>query len=236
MCNRNKIQLRIFTVLFCIFGVTTAASAESIVPSKCEGSFLERAHYVGYLTGGNIVNQAWNAIENDCNQVVEDTFFTDVILNTLKNLGIPAGAPDYVFCRYHGYIAGAADQLSAIEDECIDQCVQNGNMIGELATMMYCELSIALGGLEEADDLLEGVLSLCGEATVDACETLFNNNTPGYENFLGQSCEPYTQDEFSNVWEQAKHNQCVYNPVEEDTDTADTDTDTDSEDVDGGVD
>lgn len=189
------------------------------IPEMCSTGRPSTGYKVGVLTGENIVNQAWNGIDQHCMLVVEETTFTDTILDTLKMLE-PVFASDYVICRYYGFARGVADRLIEIQNECLGYCVLDGQMIGEIAAQMYCELSILLGGLAKDVDLIEGFLTLCGAAQVGACESIFASITTNYDD---PACTQYTEGDYSEVWAQAQNNQCVYNPVSH----ADTDTDTD---------
>jgi cysteine-rich repeat protein len=181
------------------------------IPEICQTSDQNIQFYnLGFLKGGNLVDQAWNAIDQDCNALVEDTFFKTIILNLIYGMSLPPDATERVACHFYGSIAGIVARLLELEEECLEQCVLDGQFVGEFAAVMYCELSIALGGLSLADDLIEGILSLCGAAMVPACENTFETVAATYETISLESCAPYVDTE---VYDQAKHNQCVYNPV-----------------------
>ena len=216
--SKNRKYAWATTVVLLIMSSAKIVSAQ--MPEICQQTLNDRAYNEGYRQGEKIVEDAWTAIvedpyENDCYQVANETYFKGRILYILEQISMPGGASDFTICYYHGYITGVATRLQGIQQICEDQCVEDGTFIGQIATMMYCELSIALGGLALADDLIDGILTLCQDLMVDACEGTFETMTQEYESPFGV-CEPYTQGDFEAVWNQAKTNQCVANP---DTDT-----------------
>jgi len=223
MDERKRMYVGFVVAVLCITGLLESAIAAP--PPACQDYRTLRAYDLGYLKGGNIIQQAFSGIDSECMAVVEDTYFKDTVISVLQNLGLPEGASSFVICHYAGYIEGASAALQEIEDYCVGICIEDGNMIGQIATMFYCELATALGGMGMADYITEGVLTTCGEAMVGACEDTFAAETAGYVSLFGDACVDYTGTE---EWELAQHNQCVYNPVEEDTETEEVDAGVDS--------
>jgi cysteine-rich repeat protein len=200
----KKMYVRTIIASICIIGFIESAEAD--MPEMCESSSrLTGGYDTGFLTGGNIIDQAWNGIGQDCMAIVEETWFKEKVLGVLALLSPPDDPTDYVKCRYTGYVDGIASRLTEIEQICVDQCILDGQFIGDITATVYCDLSISLGGLGLADYLIEGLLTVCGEEMVAACEGTFTTVTEGNE-----ECVPYTDND---VWRLARHNQCVYNPL-----------------------
>lgn len=152
---------------------------------------------------------AWNAISNDCDRL---EYFQDIVTDNVSRLTLRAGASDYVICRYTGTVDGVYDELYALEDQCIAQCMMEGAQIGEMAGEVYCELSLALGGLERADYFIRGPVSTCGFGFETSCDFTFIRTTENYRNSLGR-CRPFTRGEFEPVWNETRNNQCMYDPI-----------------------
>lgn len=211
MGERKRMHVGFIVAALCMTGLLESAIAAP--PVGCQDMRGERAYYLGFLKAENLVEQAFNGIDRDCMQVVEDTYFKDTVINIFKDIGLYPNASSFITCHFVGYKEGVASKLQEIQDECIQVCVNDGTFIGTLVSQFYCELAIALGGLGMADYITEGDLTLCGEAMVEACENTFATETVGYIGILGDACLPYTGDD---PWNLAMHNQCVYNPVEPD--------------------
>lgn len=213
MGERKRMHVGFIVAALCMTGLLESAIAAP--PPGCQDMRGERAYYLGFIKAENLIEQAFNGIGRDCMQVVEDTYFKDTVIDIFQNIGLYPNASSFVTCHFVGYKEGIASKLQEIQDECLEICVNDGEFIGTLVGQFYCELAIALGGMGMADYITEGDLTLCGEVMVEACESTFATETVAYTGILGDACLPYTGDE---PWELAMHNQCVYNPVEEEPD------------------
>ena len=151
---------------------------------------------------------AWNGIRNDCDRI---DYFLGVIEDNVSRLTLPAHARDFVICRYTGAVDGVYEQLDNLYGECGDTCFMEGEIIGEMAGEVYCELSLALGGLEVADRFIRGPVRTCGFNFETGCDSAYMGTTINFENGLGR-CEPYTINEYENVWDETRNNQCYYPP------------------------
>jgi hypothetical protein len=190
-------------------GAGSAHAADPIdYPPNCNTSTMTRnAYKAGLKVGEKVVQVAWQSI-NDCDQVEH---FLDVVGEDVDHLTLPVHPSAATVCRYTGTVDGVYNKLDALYGTCADQCFLDGQFAGELSGEVYCELSIALGGLAAADDFLRGPVAVCGFNFEVGCDSSFISVTETYANTDGL-CEPFTVGEFSEVWEQARNNQCAYEP------------------------
>lgn len=213
-------------VCACLLASAQSASAQD-VPAACSGALNTRAFNVGKMTGTSLLRQAWNAV-NDCDRIEE---FEDMVIPVLLRYS-PGDAPTpYTQCRFLGLVQGMLDELDGLFTGCANQCFQEGQFAGELSALAYCELSIALGGLVTADQFLRGPVQVCGLSFELGCDSKFSTFATFYTNDLGERCEPFTEDAdgcpgsgdgcFFEVFDQARENQCAYNPLDEDADEND---------------
>jgi hypothetical protein len=208
MSNKKRFTTALFIGIFSIVAFVQVAAAQDEIPAICEESPGSLVYDLGKTKGENIVDMAWNRIDHNCDEILDEDDFNELILGIVAGLELPDDASDYVICHYWGFITGIADYLEDLNEFCVDICVTDGSFIGEIAAIMYCELSKALGGLSSASDLVEGILSVCEEIMVDACKDTFEEVSTG-----DAECVEYTESPHDAVWEQAKNNQCVFNPV-----------------------
>jgi hypothetical protein len=189
-------------------GAAAVAQAESKVPPGCEGRNA-RAYQAGLRGGAYTVRSAWNGVRRDCDRI---ELFQDIVSNNVSRLTLRRRASEYVICRFTGTVDGVYDELDALWGECDEQCFAEGEFIGEMAAQVYCELSLALGGLETADRFIRGPVQTCGMNFEMGCDFAFIDTTYNYSNMLGE-CSPYTEGDFEEVWDETRNNQCTYMPV-----------------------
>jgi hypothetical protein len=188
------------------------ADAAGQVPPSCQGGIAERSYEMGLRLGGMLVSSAWARV-SDCDQL---EYFLDIVADNVGRLTLQPGASAAMACRYAGTVDGVYDALDDLYGTCSDQCFLEGSFAGEISAQVYCELSIALGGLGLADDFMRGPVQTCGLNFEVGCDATFIGVSLSYVNALG-SCAPYTQGEYFPVWDQARHNQCIYEPEPDDS-------------------
>jgi hypothetical protein len=198
-----------------LVAMTIAAAPEEAhagdVPPSCQGGFQERSYNTGHRLGKTIVASAWAQV-NDCDQL---EYFLDVVADNISRLTLPAGASSSLACRYTGTADGVFDALDELYGSCSDQCFLEGSFAGEISAQVYCELSIALGGLGLVDDFIRGPVQTCGLNFEVGCDATFIGVSRVYSNAFG-SCLPYTEGAYFPVWHQARQNQCIYEPEPDD--------------------
>ena len=183
------------------------AQAVPVVPPGCTGRSV-RFYQRGIEQGRGLVRAAWVGVGQDFDMLDQ---FQNVIIENIERLTLPAGASDALICRYTGTVDGVYDELDALYEEVANQCFMDGEMIGEMAAEVYCELSLALGGLASADRFLRGPVYTCGVNFEIACDSKFMGESRAFTNALG-ACLPYTQGTFRQVWDDTRNNQCIYEP------------------------
>lgn len=191
-----------------VTGMATA-SAQGI-PEGCQNTRDQRAFLVGQAAGASLARQAWRSID-DCDRVEH---FEEIVLSALDRYAPPSSPTTYTLCRFVGVAAGIVDTLDEVFFECTDACLLEGELVGEMSALVYCELSIALNGLRTAEDFIRGPVQVCGLSFEIGCDSAFLGTAFSYDNSVG-ACLPFTEGEFEPVFDQARENQCAYNPLPE---------------------
>lgn len=190
---------------------TVSASAQIEVPAVCSVPRNARLLTLGERKGVNLARQAFasTAIGSNCDNV---DAFADAVLDIVGGLSL--GSPtDAALCHFVGTVNGLLAEVAEIQGGCAETCFFDGAFVGEFAGLLYCELSIALGGLSPDVTFVAGPVGICGESFEAACFEVFEDVTTADE-----TCEPFTaldppaDPDFSEVWEQTRNNQCLYNP------------------------
>jgi hypothetical protein len=188
-----------------VVAISTAGLAQAAPPDNCDSGRELSSYKTGLRLGQNIVKSAWNNVD-DCDRI---DYFLQVVEDSVSRLTLAVNASDSTVCRYTGTVDGVYDGLDTLYGTCSDQCFLDGQFAGQLSAEVYCELSIALGGLAEADDFMRGPVEVCGLNFEIGCDTEFIGVSVAYENDDGV-CLEYTEGEYLTVWDQARNNQCAY--------------------------
>jgi hypothetical protein len=191
-------------------GVANAANP----PSECVGGRKEMFFNMGVIKGASLVSQTWNGLGDDpCRADAVDEF-VDIVTDAFQAGAPPAGSPDTVLCHYAGTFAGALEKANELVNTCTELCCAEGEMIGEMAAIFYCLLSIDADGLGLDEWLVDIDMTLCGDLFSECCEERFAEYTQVYPSEDEPLCLPYTTyydpPYDSDVYEQAQKNQCVY--------------------------
>jgi hypothetical protein len=207
----------VWVLLFASSLFVTQARAQD-VPVDC-ASFAS-AYRTGYSGGRSIARSAWssrNVAQSCANIDVFRVAVTSALATRMRyelNLG---GAPTQsAACRSLGFAQGATDTVDGLLNQCADTCFLEGQFIGEIAAVAYCELSIALGGLGLDELLLRGPVEVCGTAFEVGCDSNFQTRAVSYRNGDNIQCLPYTRVPFLEVFWQTQNNQCAYELEPED--------------------
>lgn len=202
----------ILCVLASITAVAVTTSALADVPIGCqESNFTIRGYQSGVAMGRSLVQRAWASV-NDCDEL---ELFTDIVVTNVQSYQI-GGASTYTICRHTGMVDGVFQELDAVWLQCDGQCCQEGQVIGELAAELYCQLSIILGGLAAPDDFVRRPVFTCGFTFETCCDTDFIGTSLSFEGFNLEGelvqCLPYTQNPYVEVWNGTRELQCMYIP------------------------
>ncbi|HVK68648.1 MAG TPA: hypothetical protein VM694_29515 [Polyangium sp.] len=196
----NAVSLGVFLVGLCFAGEALAV----FPPARCRQPRERRAFDAGVRSGASLVESAWNAV-NDCDQVER---FADLVMNNLDSIDIPRESSDYVLCRVAGIVQGAEEVVDHTWNRCDWECRKEGELMARIGGKLYCDLSISLGGLGLASDIIRLPVRTCGLAFQIGCDAEFIGYTQNYP-----MCGQFTRDPFTPVWNQTRNNQCVYNPA-----------------------
>jgi hypothetical protein len=196
-------------VLVCmvLLGVSVSSSAQDI-PAFCTGSNA-KAFLDGKKLGPSLVRQAWAGFRGGCAQI---EVFADKVNTAFAAANLTAPTT-FTKCRYLGWVQGAVEQVDTFFNSCADTCFLEGEFVGNLVADVYCQLSIALGGLATADDFIRGPVEVCGLGFETACDSTFLTKTTG---FPGGQCLPFTREPFLDVYFQTQTNQCAFDPIDPD--------------------
>jgi hypothetical protein len=199
------------TALLAAVSVEDARANGNQLPPACATGANASSYRAGVTTGTTLVRSAWRNV-NNCDRI---DYFQEVVANNIGRLTLAPGASTALACRHAGIYDGAFRQLEAQYGTCVDQCFLDGELFGRMTGEIYCELSIALGGLVEVGDFIRGPVQICGLGFEIGCDSSFIDFTINYRNPDGV-CEPYTEGEYSGVWDETRNNQCAYDPIEPD--------------------
>lgn len=201
-----KGKAAMFGVLMVGLGLSSEAMAQS-APLGCRAPRDTRAFEAGLQSGRSLVQQAWNSVSS-CGNLER---FSTVVMETLQSVSLPPGSDDYVVCRTVGTLAGAVDQVDEIWGLCAIACCDEGELVGWIMGKLYCDLSIALGGVRLTNFLVQRPMGFCGATAQTCCRDEFQSVTPTYQGFYG-ACRPYTQGAFRATWMQSRNSVCSYRP------------------------
>jgi hypothetical protein len=191
---------------------TSTASAQA-VPALCNTTREVRQFLLGVRKGRNLAQQAIAAVEESsdedelCQDLEAIDLLQDIIQGTVDNIVIPPGASEAAVCHVQGQVAGLVAEVIDLQDTCVDTCVADGQFIGQVSALLYCDLSVALGGLELAELFERLATTVCGEAFEDACDAAFFATAT-----TRASCVPFTIAPFTAVFDEVQNNQCASNP------------------------
>jgi hypothetical protein len=197
-------------VVCCIMSFSKVSSS-CFIPRMCQDSKNLPAYDLGYLKGKNIIDSAWNGIDQDCSELLGCDGFKKTVVSAVNSLFLMPGASEFVVCHYQGYIRGAIERLKEIEYLCA-HCVMDGELVGHLAAIFYCQLSFAFRGLSVESDMMKDAFFLCNQSMVESCFETFVTTASNFTNIFGMSCAPYTQGEYSTVFDHVKESQCIPHP------------------------
>jgi len=208
-----KTRSRLFSVLVGVIGMMAIFSHTALaqdVPGSCQADPRSQSQYrVGVQFGKLVVDQAWKTINEDCGQLEN---FTSILENSFNSLILPPKASLAVQCRHAGIVNGGIDALDDLWPVCTDLCKNDGLDIGKLVGKLYCDLSIALGGLAPADDFVRGPVMWCQLLGQTFCDVSYISYTPTYTSSAG-ACKPYTYEPYYETWDQFRNNGCAENPL-----------------------
>jgi len=203
-----KIKTLVITMLCAavILGAGTSRADEgTTVPPGCqEGARSQRAYEAGRLQGKSLVQRAWLMV-NDCDQLER---FSDIVVANVESYVLSDNSA-YVICRYTGMTDGVYEELDNVWLQCGGECCSEGEVIGELAAEIYCQLSILLDGLASPDLFLRRPVHTCGFAFEVCCDIDYVVVSQEYP-----MCLPYTLDPYYDVWDATRVMQCSYTPPE----------------------
>lgn len=199
-----KREASMFGVLMALLGLSGNAAAQE-VPLGCSAPRDTRAFEAGLLSGRSLVQQAWNSVAS-CGNLER---FSSVVMETLQNVSLPPGSDDYVVCRTVGTLVGAVEQVDETWTLCAIACCDEGELVGWIMGKLYCDLSIALGGVRLTNFLVQRPMGFCGATAQACCRDTFQSVTPTYQGLFG-SCRPYTQGRFRATWTQSRNSVCSY--------------------------
>ncbi len=207
----NIVRFGAMAVVIGSLFATAEASAQLVVPDACSAPRNARLLALGERKGASLARQAFAStdIASSCDNV---DAFADIVIDIVDGLTVAAPS-DAALCHFVGTVNGLLAQVEDIQTQCAEDCFLDGDFIGEIAGLLYCELSIALGGLGLDVTFVPGPVGLCGENFEAACFETFESTTTG-----DPLCEPFTpldppaDPDFTEVWEQTRNNQCLFNP------------------------
>ncbi|MGZ3697565.1 MAG: hypothetical protein ACXWP5_05630 [Bdellovibrionota bacterium] len=95
------------------------------------------------------------------------------------------------------------DRLAERYRTCNIQCFDDGTAIGQISGAGYCAASVAVGGLGAPGFQAQAPLPLCQNATFVGCQQGYRSAAASF-----QGCANYTQDGFTDVFNQFVSEDC----------------------------
>jgi len=202
--------LTLALTLCACFALTPTPAAAQAVPALCDTAREVRFFALGVRKGRNLAESAI-ARATDPVDVCDDLDAIDdlreLIAAIVDDIVVPVGASEPTQCHVLGQVAGLLAAIDELQDTCGDLCVADGAFIGEISAFLYCELSIALGGLELAELFERLATDACGVRFQVACDHSFESTATA-----DLQCLPFTEGTFTPVFREAQNNQCADNP------------------------
>jgi len=176
-------------------GPVFAAPNGNMPPVCAESARAKMAYSTGLQSGKSLVERAWLSVA-DCGQL---GYFSSVVRDNINAYALQ-GASTYSICRYTGMVDGAYQELDTVWTSCGGACCWEGQVIGELAWDVYCQLSELLGGLDIPADFVPKPVTTCTGFS-PCCDEVFMDTTQ-------VQCADYTTQPFYAVWQDSATLQC----------------------------
>lgn len=179
-------------------------------PAFCDSAREDALFDLGVRKGRNLAAQAIRRALDPADQCGDPDAIDDLralIQAIVDAIDIPTPATEPVRCHVAGQVEGLLDKIQALQDDCLDLCIADGEFIGQIAGFLYCELSIALGGLVPVELFIRLATDACGVNFQVACDNAFEETTTD-----DPLCLPFTEDEHTEVFREVQNNQCADNP------------------------
>lgn len=190
-----------------------SASATEPLPLSCEdsdlvagaqGNGLTRLNYLSAASGtASLVRNSWSAIER-CEGLDS---FTATVESIMDGFELTADASAASVCRFTGAFDGIASELELIAQECGQSC-SAGHTRGALAARVYCEISVALGGIDVNTAFVRSQARLCDWDYEVGCESAFDSASRAYAG--GAACAPFLTGRYREVWARNQSKQCSF--------------------------
>lgn len=209
-----------------------ACTAPPAPPVECASGRNLRAYQAGVYTGSALVDQIWTSTA-----VHEDPDLWYILKQQVDTTipGIIAGLPGwpddydtYVQCRAQGLLEGTTCNMDKINPG--NGCALDGIDWGLISSQIYCDLSVALGGLGAIVPwFLQTPHGLCGDTFESWCGDVFRYVATNAADPLQDPehltppgivapwppepdplCAPYTQDPFDDIFGDSVTVDCEY--------------------------
>lgn len=118
------------------------------VPVQCSAPRDSQGYKAGVFQGMSTVLQIWSSAavgQNPANWGVLKTQVTQTIPTIVETLRKSSQWSNYTLCRVQGLLDGTVCEMNTLNPNA--QCQLDGVDWGKISSAIYCELSIALGGL-----------------------------------------------------------------------------------------
>jgi len=211
---RHLTWLTALTLCACFALAPSPAAADTpATPALCDTAREVRFFVLGVRKGRNLAESAILRATDPVDICVDLDAIDDLrelIAAIVDDIDVPVGASEPTQCHVLGQIAGLLAEITELQDECGDLCIADGEFIGEISAFLYCELSIALGGLELTELFERLATDACGTSFQVACDTKFEVTA-----VADLECRPFTEGVFTEVFLEAQNNQCADNPDED---------------------
>lgn len=195
------------------FAFTPTPAEAQAAPALCDTAREVRQFALGVRKGRNLAEQAIRRA-TDPADVCEDLDAIDdlreLVAAIVDAIDVPPAASEVTQCHVLGQVAGLLAEIEELQEDCNGLCIADGQFIGQISAFLYCELSIALGGLVTVELFERLATDACGVQFQVSCDHSFEVTA-----VADLECRPFTEDEFTLVFREVQNNQCADNPDED---------------------
>lgn len=106
----------------------------------------------------------------------------ETVVANANSYRLPAAASQTTVCRYAGTIEGMLRRTDELYRQCGSECAQEGEVIGKVSAIAYCQTASSGGGFFDAKYLLQRPDDSCAAIFASSCGLTYDRVTRSYVN------------------------------------------------------
>ncbi len=177
-------------------------------PAQCTEAKLAKKYQQGVTRGVRVVSKAWKRT-GSCAliEAFVDSVLTDFDVEVASDPTTEEKPGKR--CRLSGRLDGLFAALDSVQAYCDSKCVADGELIGRIEAIAYCNLVIDAAGAIDPEPWLRLPVGVCGFEFEVSCDAKFLGVTSSYATASG-ACGPYTQSPYLDIWNRSRLKSCDY--------------------------